>query len=301
MNPWITRSLAGVAGLIGLAAATVLFGAWRADVHAQRQIEQPPYPLALPTGGEAVARGQYLYAARGCADCHGADGAGRVFVDAGDLHLAGPHIAPGPGSVTAAYRPADWERVLRHGIKPDARPVRVMPSQDYARLSDEDLGALVAYVRQLPPVKGGPAEIRLPLIARVMYGLGRLPDAVDLIDHQLPPSPAVPPAVSVAYGAYVAQSCVGCHGTQLQGGRIPGSPPDWPASPALRGVEHTALEAYPTPEALRAMFASGRRADGSAIQVMPFEMLRAMDDTDLRALHLYLSQGSPVATAAAAE
>jgi hypothetical protein len=36
------------------------------------------------------------------------------------------------------------------------------------------------------------------------------------------------------------------------------------------------------------MLKSGKRADGSAIQVMPFESLRALSDTDARALHLYL-------------
>ena len=36
------------------------------------------------------------------------------------------------------------------------------------------------------------------------------------------------------------------------------------------------------------MFRSGKRPDGTAVQVMPFESLREMSETDLRALHLYL-------------
>ena len=37
-----------------------------------------------------------------------------------------------------------------------------------------------------------------------------------------------------------------------------------------------------------AMFRSGKRPDGSVVQVMPFDSFSKMSDTDLRALHLYL-------------
>jgi hypothetical protein len=37
-----------------------------------------------------------------------------------------------------------------------------------------------------------------------------------------------------------------------------------------------------------AMFRRGKRPDGSAVQVMPFESLGKMSDTDVRALHVYL-------------
>jgi hypothetical protein len=36
------------------------------------------------------------------------------------------------------------------------------------------------------------------------------------------------------------------------------------------------------------MLRSGKRADGSAIQVMPFESLRQLNDVDAQALYLYL-------------
>ena len=77
--------------------------------------------------------------------------------------------------MVAKYTPADWERTLRHGVKPDGRPVMIMPSEDYNRLTDVDLGALVAYMRQLPPAAGGAAELVLPLPLRALYGLGHDP------------------------------------------------------------------------------------------------------------------------------
>lgn len=47
---------------------------------------------------------------------------------------------------------------------------------------------------------------------------------------------------------------------------------------------------YADPAAFAAMLKSGKRPDGSAVSpVMPFSALRAMNETDVRALHLYLS------------
>jgi hypothetical protein len=45
---------------------------------------------------------------------------------------------------------------------------------------------------------------------------------------------------------------------------------------------------YPDAESLMKLFRTGQRADGSAVRVMPFGSLRELNDTDLRALHLYL-------------
>ena len=56
---------------------------------------------------------------------------------------------------------------MRHGVKPNGRPVMVMPSEDYNRLSNDDLSALVSCVRQLVPTgtctgkgTGSPAPVQ---------------------------------------------------------------------------------------------------------------------------------------------
>jgi mono/diheme cytochrome c family protein len=289
MKTWLKRAAIALGVLVLLAAAAVAAGVQLAERRAHRVVDVPARPVAWRDDAQALDRGRYLFQSRGCTDCHGANGAGRVFVDDGKgLRIVGANLTGGPGGVVAAYQPVDWVRAIRHGVAPGGRPLLVMPSEDYNRFTDEDLGALVGYIRSLPATRGGPAEVRLPLPARVLYGFGAIGDAASKIDHTLPPPSPVPEAVSVQHGAYVASMCLGCHGPQLAGGRIPGGPPDWPAAPRLRPGAGSVMPAYAKPEQLLALFRSGKRADGSEVQVMPFGSLRVMSETDVRALHLYL-------------
>jgi mono/diheme cytochrome c family protein len=287
MNRWLRRGLFVVLALVLLLAAAVAAGLLLGERRANRQIAVAVQPVAVPADATSIERGRYLFASRGCAECHGADGAGRRFVDEAGVRLAGPAIAR--GSVTQGYQVADWVRAIRHGVKPDGRPVRVMPSEDYNRLTDADLGALIGYVQSLPAVAPKPAEIALPLPARVMYGFGAIADAADKIDHRLPPQQPVAEGVSVEHGKYVANLCLGCHGHRLDGGKIPGAPPDWPAAPRLTaGADNPMADRYADATTFLAMLKTGKRPDGSTIAVMPFPTLGALNDTDARALHLYL-------------
>lgn len=288
MNQWIKR--AGIAAgvlAVGVAAA-VAAGLQLAERKMARRVDVPVPAVAERSDAAALERGRYLYASRGCVDCHGANGAGRSFVEQDGLHIRGANITTGAGGVVAAYTTQDWVRAIRHGVSPGGRALMVMPSEDYNRFTDEDVAALIAYARSLPPAAGTPAIIQLPLPARVLYGFGVIRDAADKIDHRLPPARPVAEGVTLQHGAYVANMCLGCHGPQLAGGRIPGGPPDWPAAANLTPQPGSGMAAYADADAFLRMFRSGKRPDGSAIQVMPFESLRQMNDTDLRALHLYL-------------
>ncbi|MDN3920238.1 c-type cytochrome [Roseateles violae] len=294
MKPWIKYSLAGLAGLALLAGAGVAYGLMAADRKMERRVALSVAAVPYTSDAAAIERGRYLFSSRGCVDCHGADGAGRAFIDSPEMRVKGPNISPGPGNVVAAYRPEDWVRAIRHGVKPDGRPLLIMPSEDYNRFTDADLAALVAYVRQLPPAAGTAAELKLPPPVRVLYGLGLIPDAASRIDHARPPQQPVPEGLTLEHGRYVANMCIGCHGERLSGGKIPGGPPDWPAAANLTPGEGTAMTRYPDAKSFAALMRSGKRADGSAVAVMPFGSLGQMSDTDLGALHLYLQSLAPL-------
>jgi mono/diheme cytochrome c family protein len=290
MTVWIRRGLIAVAVLVVLLAALVFAGLQLGERKAQRRIDVAVQAVPIPTDAPALERGRYLFSSRGCAECHGDNGAGRAFVDDGKgTKLVGANITRGPGGVVADYKTVDWVRTIRHGVKPDGRPIRVMPSEDYNRFTDADVGAVIAYAQSLPPTSGGPAAVTLPLPARVLYGFGKIPDAVDRIDHTLSPQQAVAEGVTVEHGQYVANLCQGCHGARLEGGKVPGGPPDWPPAARLAPGDGSVMAArYADAETFVRMLRTGKRADGSAIAVMPFESLRKISDTDARALHLYL-------------
>lgn len=283
----------GVTGLLVVGAAGLAgFAQWGSERKLRRVVQVTVAPVDIPGDEAALSRGKYLYETRGCADCHGRDGAGRTMIDdPNGLYVKGPNLTLGAGSPTADYTAPDWVRAIRHGLKRSGQPLLIMPSEDYNRMTDGDLGAMVAYIRSLPPVEGDRRDLRLPLPVRFVYAAGILKDAAEKIDHGLPPAQPAPADDVIAQGAYVANMCLGCHGEGFRGGKIPGAPPDWPAASDLR--PGAAMARYPTPAAFATMLRSGKRPDGSAIAVMPFESLKEMADTEITALHAFLQTLPP--------
>lgn len=296
MKRWIKWSAGGALLLGVVVVATAASGLYLAEQKRNRYIDIKPRPVAYTTDAQTIERGRYLYASRGCTDCHGAQGTGREFVNDGKgTRIVGPNITP--AGVVARYQPEDWNSTIRHGVKPNGRPVMVMPSEDYNRFTNDDLNALVSYVRQFKPQEGAQAVVELPRPAWVLYGLGAIPDAAARIDHQLAPSRPVPAGVTMANGQYVANMCIGCHGADLSGGKIPGGPPDWPAAADIRPGAGSAMARYPNAASFVAMLRTGKRPDGTPIQVMPFESLGQLSDVDAQALYLYLTAPGGVAKA----
>src|SRR5215207_1424780 len=137
--------------LIVLAAGVAIYVISENKLNQTRSV--PTENLAIPTDTSAIQRGQHLAAAVGvCIDCHGTNLAGKVYIDDPALgRVVSPNLTRGRGAVGAAYSDADLVRSIRHGVSPSGRMLLVMPSDDYYYLSDTDLGAIVAYIRSLPP------------------------------------------------------------------------------------------------------------------------------------------------------
>jgi mono/diheme cytochrome c family protein len=288
VNKVIRRVAIALVILAVVAGGAFAVAMWQGDRKLERQVDVRVVPVPYTKERKALAQGKYLFETRGCAECHGTDGRGVVVVDsANGFHVKAPNITSGPGGVVAGYAEGDWVRTIRHGVAPSGRALLVMPSEDYNRMSDADFAALVAYTRNLPAVRGEPADIRMPRLLKALYAVGVIRDASEKIDHRKPPSAPVTAAASAEHGAYVAQMCKGCHGASLEGGPIGGAPPEWP--PAANLTPAGAMARYDTPEKFIAMMRTGKRPDGSDVStVMPFMSLRNMNDTDLQALHLFL-------------
>ncbi|WP_020656070.1 c-type cytochrome [Massilia niastensis] len=295
MNKWIKRSAIGIGALVAAAGLAVAGGLYLAERKMTRAVHVAVTPVQLDSSTATLEHGRYLFKARGCAHCHGDNGGGHEVFNGDGMRVVAPNITTGQNGVVADYTSEDWVRVLRHGLKPGGQPVLIMPSEDWARMSNQDAGALISYAQQLPPVSGDSAVIELPLPVRLLYAAGMIEDAAAKIDHSLPPPAPVAATVSLEHGKYLANMCMGCHGAGLSGGKIPGAPPAWPAAPNLTPGPGSVLPRYETVEAFRTMMRSGRRPDGSPVDsAMPFDVLRSMNDTDLDAMFYYFKSMAPV-------
>lgn len=284
--------LAVIVGLISLLAGGVHVAAGRrlAQQHAVdiRPAAEPATDSAL------LARGAHVAGALGkCADCHGSDFGGNVIVDDPALGiLSAPNLTRGSGSVTADFAMVDWDRAIRHGVRRDGTGLILMPSDDWARLSDGDLVALVGYLRQLPPVDREMPRSALRLVGRALYLADKLPlVAAERIDHTASYT-AVEPAATADYGAYLADigGCRGCHGPQLSGGLIPGMPP---GTPPASNISPTGIGHYSEADFFRAM-REGTRPDGTKLsEVMPVRFTSQMTDEETLALYRYLRTVPP--------
>ncbi len=286
MRP-LLRLIGGLVALV-LVALAGIFG-----VSSYRLSRTIPFSDAAPTvtGDSATrARGQYLATAiTKCSECHGTDLGGKLAIDAGPVGtIYAPNLTRGAGGLGASRSDADLVHAIRHGLGPGGRKLVMMPSRDWYDMSDDDVAAIVAFVRSVPAVDGTlPTTVIKPL-GRVLYLAGQLPLAdAEEIDHA-PRMRAQPVRGATAeYGAYLANigGCTGCHGPGLSGGQVPGTPPEFkPASNLTpEGLGH-----YTEADFFRAL-REGRKPDGTAIDpFMPWGLTKLMTDDDTRALWRYL-------------
>lgn len=284
---WTVRILGGlvVAAVLALGA---VYGV--SEARMRRTYHVDPGAVAVRMDAEAIRLGEHLAVVRGCTDCHGAGLAGTVFIDEPPVaRLAASNLTRGRGGVGAGMTDEDWVRAIRHGVARDGRPLLFMPSHEFNPLSDEDVAALVAYIKTVPPADSDLPPNRVGPLGRVLFLAGQVPLVpAELIDHTAPRKPAPAAGATAEYGAYLATGCTGCHGNGFSGGKIPGTPPDWLPAANLTPDPETGLGTWTERDFFRAL-REGKRPDGSAIdELMPWKALSQMTDTETRALWLYL-------------
>lgn len=284
---WSLAALAGVV-VVALGAVYLVSSRRLSEAHAVT-----PPNLAIPTDSARIERGRHLAQSRlGCADCHAADLGGRAVVENAMFgHYIAPNLTRGSGGVGGTYTDADWIRAVRHGVRPSGRPLLFMPSEVFANLSEQDLGDVIAYVKQVPPVDRTMAQTRPGPIGRALITFQRAAIPARVIDHAAP-FPAPPPeAATVEYGAYLAATsgCLACHGPALDGVGGGGDPAVKPTNLTRGGPTAAWTEA----DFFRA-FRTGTRPDGSRIkEEMPWRTMGRMTDAELSALYQYIRSVPP--------
>lgn len=284
--------LSGIVTVLLIAAAAV-YGF--SESRYRKEYTISPVPLRVPVESASVARGEHIvHTFGGCVECHGENLAGKKVVDDPVLaRIAGLNLTSGRGGV-GPLSDTDYERAIRHGIKPNGQPLKLMPSMDYQHLSDADLAAVIAYIRTRPPVDNAVPAASVGPLGRVLFVTGKMPMiSAERIDHAKQPPVQVTPTPTAEYGDYLASiSCKGCHGTQLAGGPIEGAPPDWPQAANLTPAG--SLGSWGEEDFVRTI-RTGVRPNGIPMNpVMPFRLLRNLTDPELHALWLYLKTLPPV-------
>ena len=256
-----------------------------------------PEAVAINSDAETIAHGEHVAIIFGCTDCHGENLAGAPLIEDPAIgQINSPNITAGEGGIPD-YSAEDYVRAIRHGVGAAGKPLLIMPSNEYFYLSDEDLGALIAYLQSVDSVDNELAEKRLAPLGRILFTVGALPPfAAEVIDHTAVRPDSPPPGVTEEYGQYLAVGCTGCHGLDFAGGAVPGSPPDAPPAPNL--TSNGPLAEW-SAAAFIATMRTGITPDGRQLDPadMPWPSVGQMTDDELTAVFLYLqSLDSAVAT-----
>jgi mono/diheme cytochrome c family protein len=123
----------------------------------QAPIPRPgPEALGTPELATLVERGRYLFTLTSCFFCHGADGAGGRKVSWKPFGtLWARNITSDRETGIGAWSDAEVARAIRSGISREGRQLhwQGMTWDLLSNLDEEDVRAVIAYLRTLPPVK----------------------------------------------------------------------------------------------------------------------------------------------------
>ena len=281
---WIGIVLGALIGLLVIAIAVLsLIGYQKMSNSAQYQVTES---FTAPASADAIARGQYIVnSTTGCLGCHGDGAKGTVFFDGLPFGtLAAPNLTSGKGGIGGIMADADWNRAIRHGIGHDGRLLMIMPAEHFAHMADADFGAVVAYIKSLPPVDNVLPARSLAIPAYIFIGAGMFSPAAALIDHGAAHPASVTPAESADYGSYIVQlaECRGCHGPDLTG-QTGGF------GPAAPNISPTSEEGAWTKAQFINTIRTGINPAGHQLtDDMPWKTFKNMNDHDLGAVYTYL-------------
>jgi mono/diheme cytochrome c family protein len=128
-----------------------------------RALPAPVEASPPPAPAEKLARGRWLLDVASCHDCHDmvnermeklpgkALGGGMPLEAGGKTYLAS-NISSDPATGIGAYSDEDLRRVLDEGKGKDGHLLYVMPWSVYSGMTQEDKDALIAALREQPPV-----------------------------------------------------------------------------------------------------------------------------------------------------
>lgn len=279
---------------------------------------EAPYPdISASTDSLMIARGKYLaFGPAHCGTCHVPMNKIKDVENGEIIPLSGgwelpippgtfraPNITPDVETGIGRLTDGEIARTMRHMVGSDGRCI--FPFMPFAELSDEDLTAVISFLRSQEPVKNAVKKNELTFLGKAVMAFGMIkPEGT----KGTPPK-SVAIDSTVEYGQYLANSvanCVGCHtdrdlktgafiGTPFAGGFA--TPPDVFSegrsfvTPNLTPHKATGIIADWSEKTFITRFKAGLIHKGSP---MPWGSFSRMDETDLKAIYRYLHSLEPV-------
>lgn len=277
-----------------------------------RDYSSIPLPRIQASTDPAVIReGEYLvHAVAHCSACHGPsesvkdhklgdrrDLSGGFVLEAGPFGRFVPaNLTPDPETGIGALNDGQIARAIRHGVDRNGKFAAFM-ALAVGHMSDEDLTAVISYLRSLPPARNKTAPDEWGLMAKALSG-------VFTPKNEPPMKHVASGTVSIERGEYLANGpafCVGCHtaadpmeGFKPTGPKFSGEPHAEPdptdaafefVAPNLTPDPETGIMASWTEDVFVARMRTGRVHVGSK---MPWDNFAQMTDQDLRSIYRYL-------------
>lgn len=309
--PWPRRRAAWAragalaAGVLSLGAAAL---GWRNAIAPVTRPDASVYTAAT------IERGRAIAAAGDCAVCHTAPGgianAGGRALDTPFGIIHSTNLTPDVETGIGQWSFSAFQRAMREGLSRDGRHLYpAFPYTAFAKMSDDDLTALYAYLMAQPAVRAtAPAnELHFPFNLRpLMAGWNAL--FHDAAAYR------VDPARSADWnrGAYLVNGvghCGACHTPRNalgaeQGGRafLAGAMVEGWQAPALTALNHAPLP-WTADEFFRYLRHGHTLQHGSAAGPMApvVRELAALPDEDIRAMASYLASFNPADAGDAAQ
>jgi len=307
------RRVLKVAG--GLVAVLVLIaaagGGW-AVTHWRRTFEAPVPDIHASTDTAIIARGRYLaYGPAHCVECHTNQSAWDSVLAGHTPLLAGgkefltpvgtfrtPNLTPDSAHGIGRVSDGQLARVLRYGVRPDGRVV--VPFMEFQDLSDEDLTALLSFLRSQQPVARTVPDHDINFMGKLVLAFLMKPAG----PARTPPTHSPADSATVERGAYLANTvaaCVACHtkrnemdgsniGEKFAGGGEFRDDSILFVSPNLTRAHVGRITEW-TEDQFLARFRAGSLLPGTP---MPWTLFRRMSDNDVRAIFRYLRTLPPV-------
>ena len=299
----------------GITILVLILGLMATIALRQNLTYEAPYPdIKASTDSAVIAHGkQLIMGPAHCASCHGPKDAEERMIRGEEVPLLGGHkfdfpfadiyvknITPDKETGIGRYTDGEIARTLRYGVRANGTAVfDFMPFHD---MSDEDLTAIISYLRAQKPVKNKIPENKMNLMGMAIQAFMVKP---------VGPSGPVPKAVkrdsTIEYGRYLAMNvanCNGCHtkrnmtgeyiGEPFAGGSpfdsIPGQPVLTP--PNISGDGNSRIAKWSEEDFLK-RFRMGKAYPHTH---MPWVSYKNMSDADLKAVYRFLKsvRGSSV-------